>query len=222
MYTPAFQTLFSGYFLPSLKDDFDVVVYEYPQDCHAGAFRADGWEKTMLNKLALLQKAILDNWNNQVFIYSDIDIIFLKPILEPSLHALGDNDFVVQQGWPRNGICAGFFVMRGNEKTLKLIQTAYRLLQEKNCIDDQVAIQTVLDNLTTDDIAWRFLPSKQFPNGRRVMKETHGHYTQESEIELDDTIVLFHANCCIGLDNKYHFLQRVQEQFLINQSVQKR
>jgi hypothetical protein len=211
MYTPEYETLFREYFLQSLKDDFEIVVSVYPQDCPSGTFRSDGWEKTMLYKLELLQKAVLDNWGDQIFFYSDVDIIFLKPTIEISLTLLGDNDFVVQQGWPRNRLCAGFFVMRGNEKTLKLITTAHTLLKEKICVDDQVAIQAVLDDFKHDDIAWQFLPSEQFPNGRRVLKQASGHYSEDSEIEIDKSIIIFHANCCIGLENKYNFLLRVQQ-----------
>ena len=108
--------------------------------------------------------------------------------------------------------------MRGNEKTLKLIMNAYTLLQEKICVDDQVAIQEALNSLEQEEIAWQFLPPEQFPNGRRVLTQTSGHYSEDSEIVLDDAIALFHANCCIGLEKKYHFLRRVQEQFLKNQS----
>lgn len=62
-------------------------------------------------------------------------------------------------------------------------------------------------------IAWKFLPSEQYPNGRRVLKQLKGPYCKESELELFQEMLLFHANCCIGLDNKYHFLQRVQQLF---------
>lgn len=215
MYTPKFKNLFQDYFLPSLKDDFELVVNECPQDCFSGNFRNEGWNKTMLNKLKLLQEAILENWN-QVFFYSDIDIVFLKPILDISLEILGNNDFVVQQGWPKDRLCAGFFVMRGNEKTLQLIKNAYNLLNENLCVDDQVALQQVLDEFNPGAITWKFLPSKQFPNGRRVLKQTTGHYSKYSEIELNDSMVLFHASCCVGLENKYHFLRRVQKEFKNN------
>jgi hypothetical protein len=217
--TPEFQTLYEEYFLPSFKDDFEIVMKECPQECSSGRFRSDGWEKTMLRKLELLIQAIEENWNDQVFFYSDIDIIFLRPILQTALNHLEDNDFVVQQSWPRNALCAGFFVMKGNEKTLKLITTAHHLLQERICIDDQLAIRAALKECATEELAWKFLPSEQFPNGRRVLTQSKGNYSDDSEIVLDDSIVLFHASCCVGLDNKYRFLTRVQNEFLKRQSI---
>lgn len=216
MYTPDFKNLYENFFLPSLKDDFDLVVKEYPQDCSTGIFRSVGWNKTMLNKLELLESAILENWDNQIFFYSDIDIVFLKPALKVALKHLGNNDFVVQQSWPRNTLCAGFFVMRGNTKTLNLITTAYQLLHSNICIDDQVALQTALEQLKQDKIKWKFLPSEEFSTGRRVLKHTSGYYTESSEIELSDSIILFHATSCLGIESKYHFLKRVQDEYFNN------
>jgi hypothetical protein len=213
MYTPKFETMYTQYFLPSLKDDFELVTEVYPQDCETANFHSEGWEKTMLYKLELMIRAIRENLDDQVFFFSDIDIIFFKPILDISLEHLADLDFVVQQGWPRKGLCAGFFVMRGNERTHQLITTAYNLLKEKVCIDDQVAIQKALDDLPKRAIAWKYLPAEQYPNGRRLLKNPKELYTEDSTIELTDAMILFHANCCIGLDNKYHFLQRVQQLF---------
>jgi|GEM_PF-3154718 hypothetical protein len=217
MHTPKFKTLYEQYFLPSIKDDFEVVAREYEQECPSGIYKSVGWKQTMLRKLELLREAVEEHWNDRLFFYSDVDIIFLQPILEIALNCLGDRDFVVQQGWPRNLLCAGFFVMRSNEKTLKLIEIAMDLLEKGNCPDDQAAIQTALHQFKQGEIAWGFLPSLQFPNGRRVLKKTRrGNrdlYSLDSEIILDDSIVLFHANCCIGLENKYHFLDRVQEQY---------
>jgi len=213
MYTPDYQNLVEEIFLPSIKDDFELIMHQYPQDCPSSQFRAEGWDQTMLNKLTMLQTAVLDNWN-QVFFYSDVDIIFLRPILDRSLDLLGSNDFVVQQGWPANRLCAGFFVMRGNEKTLRLINNAYSLLKEHICIDDQVALQRALDNTALGEIAWEFLPAEQYPTGRGVLKKERGHYTEDSAIELTDSMILFHASCCIGIENKMHFLRRVQNEFM--------
>ena len=212
MYTPEFQTLYEQYFLPSIQDDFEIVVREYPQECPSASFRSVGWDKTMLRKLELLQEAIRENWNDQVFFYSDVDIVFLRPVLEVALAHLGKMDFVVQQAWPRDGLCAGFFVMRGNPRTLQLITAAHRRLQEQKSSDDQMAINVCLKDFGPGEIAWKFLPSEQFPNGRRVLKQG-SFYAVDSEIVLDDAIRLFHANCTIGLANKYHFLTRVQQEF---------
>jgi hypothetical protein len=210
MYTPQFKTLYERYFLPSIKDDFELIVKEIPEECLTGAFRSEGWDKTMLRKLELLEEAILTHQEDQIFFYSDIDIVFLKPILEASLALLGDKDFVVQQGWPKSRLCAGFFVIRGNEKTHLWIKEAHRLLKDKTCPDDQIALQEALKG--REGIKWDFLPPNQFSNGRYVLKELAGYYSKESELACDGSILLFHATSCIGPDNKCHFLTRVRRE----------
>ncbi len=194
LYTPQFETLYKEYFLPSIQDDFEIIAKEYPQECPLGSFRSEGWDRTMLRKLELL-----------------------LPALKEILKCLGNHDFVVQQSWPRNTLCAGFFVMRGNEKTRKLIQQAYVLLDSGLCIDDQLAIQASLQSFAVDEISWAFLPTEQFPNGRYVLHADslakRNVYTKRAPLFLEDTMILFHANCTIGLQNKYHFLSRVQEAY---------
>jgi len=214
-YTPQFQSIYERYFLPSIQDSLTVVCKEFPQDCPTSLFKSPGWEKTMLHKLEFLIEAIQENWN-RVFLYSDIDLIFLKPALETILFHLQGRDFVIQQGWPSTGICAGFFAMRGNERTLKWFSQAHDLFQKGICSDDQTALQLALRKFLTNDLSWTFLPSEQFSNGRKVLKnilENRGMYSKDSEISLDPSIVLFHANCCLGLENKTHFLEKVQKEY---------
>ncbi len=215
-YTPLFQELYESYFLPSLKDDFELVVKKFDQECPSGLFKFPGWEKTMYRKLQMLREAVLDHWGGQVFFYTDIDIIFLKPILNAALDHLGNSDFVIQQAWPSQNICAGFIIMRGNEKTLHLIDMALDLMETDVCSNDQSALQLALKNIPKEELDWTLLPSLAFPNGKRVLKDyqigSKQLYSMNSEINLDDSILLFHANCCIGLEEKIHFLTRVQQE----------
>ncbi|HEX2582737.1 MAG TPA: hypothetical protein VHL30_01325, partial [Chlamydiales bacterium] len=62
-YTPQFQTLYENHFLPSLKDDFEIVAKQFEQECPSGLFHSAGWNKTMLRKLEMLREAILDHWD---------------------------------------------------------------------------------------------------------------------------------------------------------------
>jgi hypothetical protein len=212
LYTPIYESLFNEYFLPNLKDDFELVLEVHPQECASARFLSEGWNHTMLKKLKLMERAILENWG-QVFFHSDIDIIFLKPILQRSLAHLGNRDFVVQQSWPRNKLCAGFFVMRGNEKTLRFVQKAYALLENNLCIHDQAALQIVLADYKDGEIDWKFLPIDEYPTGRRILKDSEVIYSKNSPIELTDSMILFHASCCIGLENKCLFLKQIHEKF---------
>lgn len=208
-YTPKFKYLYENYFLPSIKDDFEVKAFTYPEECLSGNFMEDGWDRVMLQKLAMLEVAIQENWQ-QVFIYSDIDIIFFKPILDIALKHLGSNDLAAQKGWPKNKICAGFLIMRGNERTLNLVKEAYRLLEQNAFCDDQAAIRALLESNELA-ISWTFLPIDQFPNGRYLLLDEEGYYSTGRKVYLTKEIALIHANCCIGLENKYHFMNQIIE-----------
>jgi Nucleotide-diphospho-sugar transferase len=211
-YTPQFESLYKEYFLPSLKDDFEVVARQCEQECPSGEFATPGWEKTMYRKLEILRDAVLEHLDGKVFIYSDIDIIFLRPILDTVLKLLGNNDCIVQQGWPSTSLCAGFMIIRGNEKTKNWIDQALALMEQGICPNDQRALRKALEDIPKKELSLNFLPSLQFPNGRRVLKDKSlSLYTNDAEIAIDDSILLFHANCCKGLENKMHFLSRVKE-----------
>lgn len=216
MYTPDFKVLYDDYFLPSLKDDFEVIVKEIEQECPSGSFRSEGWDKTMLQKLELLLEAIKEHWNDQIFFYSDIDIVFLKPILDQALQQLGNSDLAIQQSWPRDKICAGFMVMRGNQRTYDLVSRAHDLLKQHVFEDDQTALQNVLP---TSSVTWKFLNPDQFPNGRKVLKQETGHYNANATIEVNESSLLFHVTSCIGLENKRQFLEQVQQHFLDVETV---
>lgn len=216
-YTPLFQTLYENYFLPSLKDEFEVVAFEFAQECPSGHFESDGWKTAMFRKLQMLRQAVEKHIDQGIFFYSDIDVIFLRSILGPSLQFLGDHDLVFQQSWPRQNLCAGFMVVRGSPRTLKLINTAIDFMEKGICSDDQKALRRAIRTLPSEEISWTLLPPLQFPNGNRALKDGSlhlgSHYSQKREIEIDDSILLFHANCCVGLENKIDFLCRVQEEF---------
>lgn len=220
MYTPKFQVLYEKFFLPSIKDEFEIIVTEVPEYCPSGKIHDIGWEKVMLKKLKILEQGVKENWNNRIFFYSDVDVIFLDSVVQKALQCLGNKDFVAQQGHSDKSLCAGFLVMRGNAKTLKLIQTAYRLLEEKQCIDDQIALKKALKKFSFENISWGLLPLTQFANGCYVLKKSHENikdpirYSFDSLIELPEPIVMFHATFCLGLKNKLHFLRRVQEEYL--------
>ncbi len=216
MYTPIYEEFFKAVFLPSIKDNFSLEVYSYPQDCPSGEFYTPGWSKTTSNKLLMLKEAIIDNWGG-IFFYSDIDIAFMQPILEHSLHYLGLNDFVVQQEWPYKQLCSGFFVMRGNKRTLKLIEKAYYLQSQGYCSDDQTAIQMALKDRLFKGIQWQFLPIEQYPNGQYLLNPQGREsqlYSKGSVVTVNSSMLLFHANWCVGLEQKQDFLERAQKMYL--------
>jgi len=48
-YTPSHQVFLDDWFLPSIQDDFDLILECYDQVCKNGDFMKDGWIETMLH-----------------------------------------------------------------------------------------------------------------------------------------------------------------------------
>lgn len=216
IYTPSHEYMYKTYFLPSIKDDFQLCPHCFEQDCPQGVLNASGFLKTAMHKLETLEKAVLENIDQVVF-FSDVDIIFLKPVIPTVLHYLEEHDLVAQQGWPSEALCSGFIAMRANHTTLKMIQDAMDILVEYGGDGDQSAIRESLKINT--QLKWCLLPPTHFPNGARVMKSMRNdsgkidRFEPGTEIELDEQVLLFHANWCLNIEYKYDFLEAVQSYF---------
>ncbi|MCH9630114.1 MAG: hypothetical protein S4CHLAM37_01070 [Chlamydiia bacterium] len=215
-YTPLYVSLYQEYFLPSIKDDFVIDSREFPQICASGKYGDRGWNQTMLFKLDLLEEAIQKHWGG-VFFYSDCDVIFFRPIIDECLKQLGDLDLVAQREWPYSSLCAGFIVMRGNAKTLALIRKAKYFLTKYD-MDDQQAIARTLRREFIKDLKWKLLPSSLFPSGMRGLQksrdtEKRSVFEIGCEVEIDSSILMFHANWCKGPAKKHAFLDRVIERY---------
>ena len=214
IYTPSHEYMYKTYFLPSIKDNFQLFPHCFEQDCPQGVLNAPGFLKTAMHKLETLEQAVLENIDQVVF-FSDVDIIFLEPVVPTVLQYLEGHDLVAQQGWPSQALCSGFMAMRANHKTLKMIQDAMVILAEYGGDGDQSAIRESLERNT--QLKWRLLPPTHFPNGARVMKSMRknsgeiARFKPGTEIELDHQVLLFHANWCLNLEYKYDFLGSVNQ-----------
>lgn len=225
-YTPLYKSVYENYFLPSIKDDFEVITKIFDQECPSGRYFSEGWERVTIHKLYMLRDAIYEHIDQKVFFYSDIDIIFLRPVIDLCLQHLQDHDFVIQEGWPSGKLCSGFMAIKGSKRTLNLIEVALDLMENKNCKDDQVALRKAVQLISSDQLSWDLLPSNLFPNGFRVMKNCYAikkYYTKNAQIEFefDDSVALFHANCCIGIENKIDLINEFQEKFKEKMDVNK-
>jgi len=133
-YTPSHRVMYENYFLPSLPNEFDLIVEQFPQDCPTGSFYTAGWGKTMQRKAALLLRICEANMG-KVFVFSDVDVQFFGPIKQVLLDELGDFDIACQDDFVGQ-YCAGFFICRANAATLAL----FRKMAELCTYSDQVVM----------------------------------------------------------------------------------
>src|SRR5579864_4047396 len=78
LYTPSHEVLKNTYFLPSIQDDFEIILEECEQTCPTANFLSEGWTQTTMRKVDLIIRAIQENWDS-FFIFSDVDIQFFHP-----------------------------------------------------------------------------------------------------------------------------------------------
>lgn len=132
--------------MPSLKDDYELILTEHKQICPSGTYMSNGYVEMMTAKVDLIIKAIKDNWNT-VFIYSDIDVQFFQPTKDLINKLIKRKDMIIQRDTADGCICAGFFVARGNKKNLKLwLHIKERLQGQKELNDQDILNQLLLKN----------------------------------------------------------------------------
>ena len=171
-YTPSHAIFKDRWFLPSLKDDYELALKEFAQVGNAKQqFGTFEFNKTMGLKVNLIIDAIKENWNN-LFLYSDIDVQFFHPTKDLILKAIKDRDMVIQLESCRGTLCPGFFAARGNKKNLKLWQDIRdELLRHKDKNDQDILNELLLDRASGFSIGkWKiFNIGKGFINRTKMI-----------------------------------------------------
>lgn len=195
------------YFLPSLKDDFKVIVKNADQICQTAKYMSPGWNDFMIKKVDLIIDAINENWN-KVFIYSDVDIQFFRPFkhLIPTL--IQNNDIVIQKEKPKLDVCAGFFICRGNKRTLKLWQAIKQKMLSNPKLDDQVPLNQLLLNSNPYKVKYSRLPNEFFLPALSSLKI----WIPGNKLIIPKEIILHHANWTIGIENKIAQLNYIKNE----------
>lgn len=193
------------YFLPSLKEDYKIILRNADQICQTAKYMSHGWNEFMIKKVDLIIDAIKENWN-KIFIYSDVDIQFFKPFkhLIPSL--LQDKDIAIQKNTIYGDLCAGFFICRGNDKTLKLWQEIKRLMLNNPKLDDQVPLNTLLIKSNPFNVKYSSLPNEFFQPALYIKKL----WVPGNKLIAPKNIILHHACYTIGIENKIAQLEYVK------------
>ncbi len=131
------------WFLPSIRDEFPVEVEEVEQ-LGNGSIGTTDFNKIMLQKVNLILRAIEEQWGGW-FIYSDVDIQFLRPFKAIAEEAARRTDISFQRDSPTGELCAGFFVARANNP-VKVLWTNVKTELEQNLNEhDQTWLNRSLD-----------------------------------------------------------------------------
>lgn len=202
-YTDSHDILLNKYFLPTVPDEFEVIVEKFPQDCESGNFMQSGWFDTMTKKVNYVLKSIEECWGGE-FIHADCDVQFFKPFKKDILSQLDDCDVAAQQD-EKNELCCGFFICKANKRTKNLFEEVKRLMSNKT--NDQVVLNSIKNNYVKS----KTLDHRYFSVVQYLQKEYIPLWTPEIKIDIfDKNIIMHHANWTIGVENKIKLLDTVR------------
>ena len=220
LYTPSHKILKDKYFLPSIQDDFDIVLEFYDQTCPSAKFMREGWTETTMRKVDLIIRAIKENWGS-IFIFSDVDIQFFCPIQQTVLMYMHDNDMMIQKNSPSGVLCTGFFVCRGNEKTLQLWKDVKKTMEKGGLYSDQNSLNHCIKRHSKNNpynVNWSYLPDTFFGGGTLTGCEWH----PGESLPIPRDIMMHHANWTKGIKNKIAQLVYVRKAVRNRKKLSKR
>lgn len=194
LYTPSHEVFYQDWLLPSLKDHFEVRPTRLEARPGPHDFLSDGWGSTMLAKVELILSAIARHWGG-VFVYSDVDIQFFRPVQEAVQELMEDNDILFQNDNPAGRKCAGFFVCKAGQETSLLWQRVRAHMIEHRLNSDQAALNEVASGCA---IRWAYLPATFFGGGALTGKA----WAPTDVLPVPNDIVMHHANWTTGIANK--------------------
>jgi hypothetical protein len=200
LYTPSHEVLKDRFFLPSIQDDFEIVLEFCEQTCPSGKFMSEGWTDTTIRKVELIIRAIEENWG-EIFIFSDVDIQFFAPIQDTIFTLMNGKDIIMQRNNPEGVLCTGFFACRANEKTLRLWQDVKKVMQKKKLNSDQISFNQCIKKKSKKNpygIAWDYLPTTFFGGGTLTGYE----WKLGDKLRVPHGIMMHHANWTKGVKNK--------------------
>jgi len=203
--TPSHLHFLDAWMRPSLPEELNLVIRESDtQLCPTATFRSVGWRETMIEKVKWWIHACE---HEDIFIGSDVDVQFFAPVADAMLEALGNLDFAVQNQ-RRQDINSGFFICRGNDRTLKMWNTILGQLKAGQDDGEQYLLQAYLEKHPD---RWTFLPADEFYTPEE-------YFINLSELKVPGNIRMHHATYAKGTQDKIQQLQYVRQIVNMNRS----
>ncbi len=213
MYTESHRVFKDNWFLPSLKDDYDVDLAFCEQE-QGGAYMEASWCQAIIFKVKTILRAIEQN-RGDVFVYSDVDIQFFQPTQKVLLEQMGEFDIICQRDDPYGYLCAGFWMARANKRVLKLwenvfnslhaIQDDQKLMNQFLRTGRKKKIVYALRNLT-GWCRYAYLPDTFYGGGTI----TGQHWKPGMDLPVPEGIIMHHANYVEGIDQKIAQMEYVK------------
>lgn len=193
-YSDSHKILYDQYFKPSVEkfNEYDLISYQAEQ-FGTGSFMEKGWKEAMGKKIDFIIDMINDCWGDY-FVFADADVIFFGKTNYYLLDQVKHFDAAFQADAGK--LCAGFFIMKCNERTLNFMTTVRNMYYAYP--EDQTAMQN-----HAQLINYKLLPTEIFNishiNGNKV-------WDCDYSLKIPSNIRVFHGNWTIGIDNKIRIM----------------
>ena len=193
--SPSHQSLLDR-MTASCIGEYALKVVQIPQ-YGSGVFHQRGFTKAMLSKMIAIRDEL-----SEPLLYSDADVVFLRPSLSAVLSELALHDCVFQDDGSH--CCAGLFAINNTKNSFCLLDAIIKRLAG-NQNDDRYDDQWILN-----------LELKSRPlNYTRLSRKFASPYTitgsewNGSPMQIPPETLVFHANWTIGIHNKELLLDMV-------------
>lgn len=200
-YTKTHEHMFNEFLINSLNlhNEFEVISSTGKQHSNDGNYFSEGFNETTKDKIIFLLNVLENSVDeNEFVLFSDVDIIFLKPI-KNYLTQYFEYDIVFQNGF--GGLNTGFFLLKNNNVIKKLLQDVI-----ENCYlydNDQITLNNVIKNHNV----------KFSMFGDEILSPAHilgPRIWNGEDLRIPNNTLVFHACWCEGTDKKIKLLEYVR------------
>ena len=221
--TPSHVEMCKRFVLDRASGFGDVICGEYPQTCKSGRFKQAGWNACMHDKLDALLRLPADDVRT---VYVDSDVILLDGFAEfvadkfdnmkTNKNEIAFADDIVQ--W-----CCGVMLFRSTKRLRKFFEFVLYASQIFDAPDQEIIhffrhegknFPLPASALDRDKICnWATVSIRDTAEAREtfrvnVLKENY--LWEGQQIVAPDQMVAFHANFCLGVENKMQLLSQIE------------
>ena len=194
------KQMFDEYFLPSIKkeDEFEIISKEGLQYSSDGNYFSNGFNETTRDKIKFLYDNIISLPDDEIILFSDVDVIFLKP-LKSFLSNFINYDMVFQNGY--GGLNTGFFLLKNKQEVRNLLK---KVIDDCHLYEnDQIALNDIIKHFNIEKVMFSDeILSTAAIIGTKIW--------DNDEFKIPENTLVFHACWCAGINNKINLLNYVR------------
>ena len=202
-YTDTHAEMCRRYVLSRAWKFSDVHATHCQQVCPTGAFKSDGWNACMLDKLECLLRLPQDG---QATLYVDSDVVLMPGLAEWCEQAIRDADFdEIQYSDDVVQWCAGVMLFRSTAK----VHAWWRMVADLSPVwqlPDQDVIHALRTNARSLPVPMSVLPATKVANWATL---GHTSLWAGEQIQMPAGCCVWHANWCVGVEQKMDMLEHV-------------